>query len=108
LFPAADDRIVQFGPGVALTDLPGECHASFLAHEPPVNRSISRLADAVRPGRPLGLNGLPLQSTSAELGLDRQVIIDGLDQVLPGSQIALGGLDRSVAEQKLDLFEIAA
>ncbi len=52
--------------------------------------------------------GFRLLATSGQFRFDGQVVIDGLDQVLPGPKIALGRLNRSVAEQKLDLFQVAA
>ena len=45
---------------------------------------------------------------SAEFGFDRQVVVDGLHEILPGAEVALGGLHGRVAEQQLDLLEIAA
>src|ERR1035437_852412 len=40
--------------------------------------------------------------------LERQVIVDGLREVLAGAEVALGGQHRGMAEQELDLLEFAA
>ena len=37
-----------------------------------------------------------------------QIVVDGDDDLLLGAEVALGGLDRGVAKQELDLFDIAA
>src|SRR4051794_15358811 len=35
-------------------------------------------------------------------------VIDGMGEILPGTEITFSGLDGGMAEQKLDLFEVAA
>ena len=45
---------------------------------------------------------------SGEIGVDGKMIVDGLGEVLARAEIAFGGLDGGVAEQELDLFEVAA
>jgi hypothetical protein len=36
------------------------------------------------------------------------VVVGGIGEVLAGAEVALGGLDRGVAEQELDPLEVAA
>lgn len=35
-------------------------------------------------------------------------VVDGLNEILFGTEIAFGGLNRGMAEQELDLFQVAA
>ena len=42
------------------------------------------------------------------LPLEPQAVVGGVGQVLPGAQVALGGLDAGVAEQQLDLLQFPA
>src|SRR5207247_10853160 len=42
------------------------------------------------------------------LSLAPEPIVDGTPQLLPASEIALGRLDRDVAQEELDLVEFAA
>jgi hypothetical protein len=41
-------------------------------------------------------------------GIEAETIVDGFFEILAGSEIAFGGLNGSVAEQKLNLFEVSA
>ena len=43
-----------------------------------------------------------------DLCVQSQAVIYPLRQILPRSQVAFGGLDGSMAEQKLNLFEVPA
>jgi len=45
-------------------------------------------------------------NVSASLYPDLDAIVDGLNEVLLGAEVAFGGLDRSVAEQQLNLLQI--
>ena len=45
---------------------------------------------------------------SSSFDTDLHPIVDGLDKVLLGSEVALGGLDGGVTEQQLDLFQFPA
>ncbi len=47
-------------------------------------------------------------NVSASLYPDLDAIVDGLNEVLLGAEVAFGGLDRGMAEQQLNLLEIAA
>src|SRR6266498_2692924 len=49
----------------------------------------------------------PLQS-SVRLRLDAHPVIDSLAELLLASEVALGGLDRDVPKQKLNLIQFAA
>jgi hypothetical protein len=40
--------------------------------------------------------------------LDADPVVDGASQLLLAPEISLGGLDRDVTEQKLDLIQFAA
>src|SRR4051795_3039264 len=62
----------------------------------------------LRGGKQGQRGGLWIERPGTEFRFDRQVVIDGLHQILPRTEIALGGLDGGVAEQQLDLLEIAA
>ena len=56
---------------------------------------------------PLGLNHNPIQTASVALSfqVDAEVIARRVGKGLPHAQVALGGLDRIVAQRELDLFE---
>jgi hypothetical protein len=40
--------------------------------------------------------------------VEPQAVVGGIGQILPVPQIALGGLNAGVAEQQLDLLDVAA
>jgi hypothetical protein len=74
----------------ALEEHPGPRHKEI------VKRSSLRM-DRSALGRAFG-----------EIGLDGEIVVDGLRQILAGAEVAFGGLDGGMAEQELDLFEVAA
>jgi len=47
-------------------------------------------------------------SARGSVWLDAQFVIHGVHDPLPGTEITLCGLDRSVPEQELDLLKFAA
>jgi hypothetical protein len=74
---------------------------------------LTELKSILRPGR----NGNPSSarkvwfavsySARRSFWLDAQLVIDGVHDPLPGAQILLCGLDRSMPEQKLDLLKLS-
>ena len=44
----------------------------------------------------------------SKVGFNREMIVDGLEEILAAAEVAFGGLDRGMAEQELDLLEVAA
>ena len=44
----------------------------------------------------------------SKIGVDREVIVDRLRQVLLCAEVAFRGLDGGVTEEKLDLLQVAA
>ena len=45
---------------------------------------------------------------SIALDTELHAVVDGLDEILFGAEVALGGLDTRVAEQQLNLFQFPA
>jgi hypothetical protein len=51
----------------------------------------------------------PHPTCNSALGyVEPQVIIDGVDQILPRSEVSFGRLNRGMPEQQLNLLEITA
>lgn len=68
-------------------------------------KSPSRPVDGCREG---SAGPPPHTSSTGCFRLDAHPVIDGVAQLLLASEVALGGLDRDVPEQELDLIQFAA